>query len=202
MMVHAPFTKQVLSADGNSNGTILVAQAAAFVVNSTVYLSALDQPTKILEVVDILSPRLLAVRDPSVIGTVRFNSSSYTTANKATLVQPSQVVNTSIYRTTWDAINDVLQKTGETYNYGGIETVTITANTTGVTSQLPPGKYAVTIAGGSIFVKRNATNIGASEGTELVENTELYIMLKCAEDWSFRTASGTATVTWRNLSKV
>lgn len=80
-----------LTADGGSNGVLSVSSTAPFVKGARVFLKATGLPTVDLEVAAVLSATQLAVKlqtSPSA----RYNSSGYTMALGATLVQPEQDV--------------------------------------------------------------------------------------------------------------
>jgi hypothetical protein len=90
-MATVPYSSAALTTDGGSNGILSVASTAPFVKGSRVYLGASGLPTVDLEIAAILSPTQLAVKLQSS-PSARYNSSGYTTALGATLVQPEQDV--------------------------------------------------------------------------------------------------------------
>jgi hypothetical protein len=84
-----------LTADGGSNGILSIADTSAFVKGATLFLGAQGLPTVELEVAAILSPTNFAVKLKSS-PSARYNSSGYTTALGATVVQPEQDVFTDV----------------------------------------------------------------------------------------------------------
>lgn len=94
-MAKVSYKSAVLTADGGSNGILAIDDTSALVKGATVFLGASGLPTVALEVAAIKSPTELAVKLKSS-PSARYNSSGYTTALSATLVQPEQDVFTDV----------------------------------------------------------------------------------------------------------
>lgn len=92
-----PYEKQALTANGGANGILTVTSTANFRKGAIVMLS--DGTLSVKLIIDlILSATTIAVRDPTKIGTLRFDASAYLVANSAAVYQPEQ---TDYYNNDW-----------------------------------------------------------------------------------------------------
>lgn len=85
-----PYAKLFLTVDGGSNGIITLPSTVQLRIKSVVYLTATGLTSKQLVVDDIIDDFQVALRDPDIVGHLRFNCSAYTVALSAALVQPQQ----------------------------------------------------------------------------------------------------------------
>lgn len=85
-----PYVKQALTADGSAAGFITVASTTGFRKGARVLLK--DDVTDAIELVidEVVSATQLAVRDPSKIGTMRYDCSAYLLAENAAVTQNEQ----------------------------------------------------------------------------------------------------------------
>lgn len=94
-MAKVSYKSAALTADGGANGILTIADTSAYVKGATIFLGATGLPTVELEVAAILSAATFAVKLKSS-PSARYNSSGYTTALSATVVQPEQDVFTDV----------------------------------------------------------------------------------------------------------
>lgn len=92
-----PYDKQVLTANGGSNGILTVTSTALLRKGATVMLS--DGTLSVKLIIDqIIDATHIGVRDPTKIGALRFDASAYLTANNAAVYQMEQ---TDYYNNDW-----------------------------------------------------------------------------------------------------
>lgn len=90
-MTKVSYKSAPLTTDGGANGILAVADTSGFVKGAKVFLGASGLPTVELEIAVIKSPTELGVKLKSS-PSARYDSSGFTTALGATLVQPEQDV--------------------------------------------------------------------------------------------------------------
>lgn len=86
-----PYEKQALTADGATSGVLTVASTAKLRKGARVLLRADTLESMELVIDQVISGTTIGVRDPSKIGTARFDCSAYTKALNAAVVQNEQV---------------------------------------------------------------------------------------------------------------
>jgi hypothetical protein len=85
-----PFVTTALAANGGSNGILTVGDTSDLRPGARVWLRSNAVTAIELVIEAVLSTTQVAVRDPSKIGSMRFNSAAYLTADAATLTQNVQ----------------------------------------------------------------------------------------------------------------
>jgi hypothetical protein len=146
-MADTTHVSKTLTANGTAAGIVTVNDTSLFRKKARVYLSGTSLATVELEVADILSATTLAVRNPAVMGTSRFDCSAYTTAASAAIVQPTQA---DFYSVTLD-VPDTIRVLG---NFK-LDTVDASGTPGAATINEPSGKVAIAAGASSVVVTNN-----------------------------------------------
>lgn len=83
-------TKAALTANGGATGVLTVASTTGFAKGCRVWLNGDTQTGVELVIAKIISATTMAVRDPDVPGTVRYDCSAFTTARNSVVLQNEQ----------------------------------------------------------------------------------------------------------------